>query len=839
MRLKQIIAERFGRLEGTTLGNLGPGLNVVLGPNEAGKTSFSALVRHVLYGYPTKRDTEAGYESKVGKRLGRLVFADDGGEWAVERTEGPHGGPVGVHVVSGSERQGLRESITRGISRDAFRIVFGFGLEQLAAIEAKKGSGDDILSPLYAAQVGLANSPSDVRHGLIDDAEKLWVKRGSTRELNTIKSEIKTVRDEIGELEKNAVRFAEDRRMLEELGHQLELARVERDRLAARAAALASAAQRVADLEQRLREAREQEREAVAAIAALRVELDGIEADPKVLAVATELEALVGDLPLFTDRLNRAEEQARAAASARSRAAEVIDAVGLAAEEAGAVDVGPATQSGIETSRGRLATLGSQAAASMRAAEIADDTLAAALGQSTVSDGASTHRAHNVLPGIAIGALGIAVAVVGALGGAWVTVALGVSILAAGIVVAFQMSRHVPLGMSSERIADLRRQADATRSTADRDAAAFEAARDEWRAWLAGAGLARAGDDPAVAAKLVSSVNEHRGHLAQAERHETAAREETEWCESYRDRLTAIAGTFLSEPAITNLVEVPLLAARARNALERARAEDLNRHGTTEAIARAQREADAARQRADAARDEQRELLERHADSAEDAHEFSSHAEVAEREASEATTAHDEIAQEYASLRGRLDNEGHDARMAELRLDLTGLEERRERVLETYAVLAVAERLMARAQSFNEQARQPEVIRRASEVFEQITDGRYVRVSPPAEDGHFRVFDATSEAKDTRELSTGTAQQLYLAVRIALVEQLDDMGEGLPVLMDDVLVNFDPERRAGTAKAVAELARHRQVILFTCHPEVAALFASIEPGLTALELDRC
>jgi len=54
-----------------------------------------------------------------------------------------------------------------------------------------------------------------------------------------------------------------------------------------------------------------------------------------------------------------------------------------------------------------------------------------------------------------------------------------------------------------------------------------------------------------------------------------------------------------------------------------------------------------------------------------------------------------------------------------------------------------------------------------------------------------------------------------------------------------VLVNLDPERRRGAAMAVADLARERQIVLFTCHPDTAELLAQIAPDRTQITLDRC
>jgi uncharacterized protein YhaN len=145
---------------------------------------------------------------------------------------------------------------------------------------------------------------------------------------------------------------------------------------------------------------------------------------------------------------------------------------------------------------------------------------------------------------------------------------------------------------------------------------------------------------------------------------------------------------------------------------------------------------------------------------------------------------------------------------------------------------------MAITQEYHERTRQPEVIRRASEVFADATAGRYVRLSLPG-NGEFVAYDKAASATPTSRMSTGTVQLLYLALRIALVETLDGIGPGLPVLMDDVLVNFDPERRAGAARAIAGLAAHRQVIVFTCHPETADLLCKTAPGHTVLTMDRC
>lgn len=70
-------------------------------------------------------------------------------------------------------------------------------------------------------------------------------------------------------------------------------------------------------------------------------------------------------------------------------------------------------------------------------------------------------------------------------------------------------------------------------------------------------------------------------------------------------------------------------------------------------------------------------------------------------------------------------------------------------------------------------------------------------------------------------LSTGTRDQLYLALRLATLEHHVRHGEPLPFVVDDILVQFDDARTHATLRALAQFSRHTQVLLFTHHGRVA------------------
>jgi uncharacterized protein YhaN len=77
-------------------------------------------------------------------------------------------------------------------------------------------------------------------------------------------------------------------------------------------------------------------------------------------------------------------------------------------------------------------------------------------------------------------------------------------------------------------------------------------------------------------------------------------------------------------------------------------------------------------------------------------------------------------------------------------------------------------------------------------------------------------------------LSRGTIQQVYFALRLAMVEQVEG-EEPLPLFLDEMFVNWDPDRTASGLKALAHMTEDRQVLLFTADPAWAER-ASTEVG---------
>ena len=119
----------------------------------------------------------------------------------------------------------------------------------------------------------------------------------------------------------------------------------------------------------------------------------------------------------------------------------------------------------------------------------------------------------------------------------------------------------------------------------------------------------------------------------------------------------------------------------------------------------------------------------------------------------------------------------------------------------------------------------PALGQRAAEIFSELTGQRYSSVvldrafhisAEPTGDGIYR---------DAALLSAGTADQLYLAARLAICDLVLPPDQAAPIILDDALANFDDDRCAAALRWLKEESRPRQILLFTCHSREAGFFA--------------
>ena len=120
----------------------------------------------------------------------------------------------------------------------------------------------------------------------------------------------------------------------------------------------------------------------------------------------------------------------------------------------------------------------------------------------------------------------------------------------------------------------------------------------------------------------------------------------------------------------------------------------------------------------------------------------------------------------------------------------------------------------------------------ASGYMHRMTAGRYHRIWAPLGEDYLCIDDEFGQTFRVEQLSGGTREQLFLAIRFALAREFARRGIELPLIMDDLFVNFDQERTEAAADCLIEVAREgQQVLFFTCHEHIAAMFQrkQVEP----------
>ncbi|TVQ42708.1 MAG: hypothetical protein EA362_12815 [Saprospirales bacterium] len=138
----------------------------------------------------------------------------------------------------------------------------------------------------------------------------------------------------------------------------------------------------------------------------------------------------------------------------------------------------------------------------------------------------------------------------------------------------------------------------------------------------------------------------------------------------------------------------------------------------------------------------------------------------------------------------------------------------------------LAATLVGKCRKRYEETRQPSVIQHTSRIFSAITKGRYNNIIVDI-NGNMEITEDKLHRKSIENLSRGTREQLLLALRMGLIEEYEQGAEPLPVILDDVLVNFDYPRRHETAEQLMKFAQSRQVILFSCHRHMRGLFEEL------------
>ena len=437
--------------------------------------------------------------------------------------------------------------------------------------------------------------------------------------------------------------------------------------------------------------------------------------------------------------------------------------------------------------------------------------------------------------------------------------------------------RYAVLGERSRQmaavLARMDAESEAMESSLERTAGELEKIMGEWRGWLRERNF-----DQSLAPRdmeaLVPRILQLRSEKAALESRRAEMNELGEYIASVTDRISRLSEIFSpgGEEDPSDPESIRALAATLRQAASRKReAEALEREikNLEDALAGLQRELEAGRAaagelfslagaadeagfRSMAARWAEKERLR---DGASRERQmllglFGSEEELAraerdlaglppetaakEREEGQAEAAALEKEMERVSeTRGRLalriEQIASDERLGELLFARKEMESRLDGGLQEWLSVILARHFLEISKEKHERERQPEVIRRAGKYLALMTGNRYTLLSRGDRQGLSVILednDPARKRKDEVKWSSGLADQVYLSMRLALAAMWGENSEPLPLILDDLLVRFDENRRRGAA-AIMEAALKNQVMLFTCQRKTLDIFRAV------------
>lgn len=172
------------------------------------------------------------------------------------------------------------------------------------------------------------------------------------------------------------------------------------------------------------------------------------------------------------------------------------------------------------------------------------------------------------------------------------------------------------------------------------------------------------------------------------------------------------------------------------------------------------------------------------------------------------------------SARSRLDTlTGQLRSMGEgddLRFRLQEKAEQRGLLQEEYDAVALAMAVLDEANTTLQNRFSPALGAAAADIFRRLTAGRYEKVLLSRDFSLETEEGADSAARSVQLLSQGAADQLYLAVRLAICDMVLPEGKSAPLILDDALLSFDEERLHAALDYLVEESAHRQILLFSC-----------------------
>ncbi len=836
MIFKRFHIDGFGIWRDLTLDNLEPGLNVFVAPNEGGKTTLMRFARAVLYGFRQRKHPERYRPLHGGKHGGYLEIQENDKVFRIVRTS--DGSSSGALQVTDGNGKALPEDtlskLLAGTTREVYENVFAFGLSELQRIETMRS--DEVAAHIYSAGMAAAGTdPLGFRARLDEARREYFLKRGKKQQVPRLADHIQALQRDIEPLQQLPV----------EHGKLLKQQATLSERLAALEGEL-EGRQCELDAARRARSAWGDYEELLAsesALEALGVPLEEASAaeatdllterESAVLREGGRIRSMLASTPRLRELRASADKHGGDADSAESALESHLTDLG------DKWDVGRilSTEAGLKQREAAR-----EYAGELREIESEIESIAARAGEA--------HDAYESIANRRDPVSREAVMLT------W-SVAFVVTLLSVLMPLQFRLMIASAVGTAGAiagivaywlRYRGLQQLEDGRLASAEREEtlwAQHEIAEgslgdkeQQWKKWLKEAGL-DAGLTLDGALDLLDRVREAQEVARQRETALAGGKSTLEELSVACGRVNALLTDLGRDPVplddkVLEAVE-PLVGQLETLQAELDSVEDqhlrLRKEMQQYVQARAALRASAGEEGIGGLRGRLESL---------DPDQIQRLLDDAETAVTAMLAQRDGINEQLGGVAERIAHLEGDAELGELLLEREQARSELVSAIRAWADHTTAATLFDLAKKVYEEERQPEVLRLASEYFSTMTRGAYTRVLAPLGEIDLQV-EATGSGnrKGPEALSRGTKEQLYLAMRLALASAYADQLVALPLVADDILVNFDDARAEATAALLgAYAAGGHQVLAFTCHRRLAELFTAQAPDARVIELPK-
>lgn len=897
MQLLEIHIDGFGVFCDKHVTGLSSGTNVLYGLNEFGKSTLLAFIKRILFGFRASSNANPYPAVSGGAYGGRIVcqLANDK-IVTISRKEGRSGGPVEI-ITDSAEFSGQEElnKIIGRISEKFYENVYAFGLDELQALKTLEE--EEVKNHIYGAGLELGStSLTEIQNTFLKQADGVFKAGGSAQRIPALYREIRDKEKSIGETRKLLSKYDELVRERDELQDTIELldgeiSKLEQDqrRLQAQQTLfptyvnlkdaevnLGSIAEtplfsedaltKLNKLEDAVSNLDEQTREEVNELKELEQTRDGLLCDDRIINLEPSIISLQKQSEQFKSAYHDINEvRAQIAALGNSIRVKIEKLGSEWAEER----VRNFNLSHLQEDQSRTAK--EQINEAKRRIENIKSKLEAHLDTKAVEES----RGVRVAPflrntgylSIALGATGFALGFIFSQPASSV---FSACLLAVGLILTLSGRKPslspAPSPLEKKYADDL--------SSAESD---YRRIFGEWQGHLRSIGFdeSLSPDGALDVVRTIKEIQSDQNSLAGLDSRSKAMQDAIDTVNNLLDKVVGSLGkTKISDDVVASIeiLAQQLSNARSTKGKKESMEDEIERHrqkihSNQEALEQAKQELQeyvssySATDETDFKLKHQvflkREDLKKTIEhcrttiqsvvgigeyydkflasiSATEPTAVAHTLEVQEKRLKELKTERDEKIQKIGELQVRLD----DLSAKDLVEEQTELEVRKQRLCDYSADWVrsqIALFALAKAISKYENTRQPEVIKAATDVFNRITNHAYPMIIKPTGTNELIIQDHSAKRKIIKEMSRGTREQLYFAMRLGLISVYETKSEPMPVIMDDILVNFDDNRGPAAIEGLIEFSNNRQVIVLTCHKNTLDIYRSL--GVRELEFE--